>query len=719
MSFCKKISFLIVLIIGVSTQVVANTIDSLLSRISIEESSDQPSKLASLYFQIGEEYHSSDLFEQGKEYFLKGLEKINIEQEQEIYFDLLLGLGRAHKRLNNYEKSLECFSKVIDSQKYRPENIVLANAHNYLGSIYQSLGEYEKSFQQQLKALHFHELEKDLNGIGRDYYGIGSLLFYQDRFDQALKYYKKANRLFTQIEHQRLIYSSLCAMGSTYAELGNFKESLEYGNKGLDLARELDYKTGIAYSLGNVAHVMLQLNQMDEAKEMLLEALKLKEDLNDPWAIIGGHLGLVKASLICKKPKKALPHLKIALELSIKIKSKTRELETYQQYKEVFKALGDYPKSYFYLEKYSTLKDSVLNEKTVEEMGQTKRKFEMEKKENEIALLKTKNENLEIKKKIQRLHTGIFLSLLLIVLIAFGVNAKNLKNQKQTNLVLEKQQKKIQNQNDVLQEKQTQLIELNNLLEKNNVLLEDKNEEIQTKNKQLKNSNEDLKNFAYVASHDLKEPLRMIHSYTSLLKRRYNDLFDETGQEFLFFVTDAVKRMDVMLSDLLDYSRIDSRGDSENFVEIKDVLLVVNSNLVNLLKENNATLIYKEENLPMVKSNTSKMVQLFQNLISNAIKFKGENNPTVEIDCRKDANEFIFSIKDNGIGIAPENHEKVFEMFKRLHSREEYEGTGIGLATCKKIVQKYGGEIWIESEIGEGTTFFFSMPVPVEELVEV
>ena len=115
----------------------------------------------------------------------------------------------------------------------------------------------------------------------------------------------------------------------------------------------------------------------------------------------------------------------------------------------------------------------------------------------------------------------------------------------------------------------------------------------------------------------------------------------------------------------------------------------------------------------------SKMIQLFQNLISNAIKFKGESDPIIKIDCKEENDNYIISIKDNGIGIAPENHEKVFEMFKRLHTREEYEGTGIGLATCKKIVQKYGGEIWIESSLGIGTTFFFSMPVPTEEIIGV
>lgn len=720
MKFSKKYKFLILCFLCISSQMVANTIDSLRSEIADPNLSNPSSKLPILYFQLGEEYYHSDNFEQAREAYLQGFEKVKNHTNSKVYFDILLGLGKANKRLNNYEEALVHFSKIINAKENNPNHVVLANAHNHLGGIYKSLGEYEKSFQEQLNALHYHELENNLNGVGRDNYEIGSILFYQDRFDQALTYYQKAYELFVEIDNQKLIYASLAAIGSTHAELGNLDESLDFGTQALELARNLNYKTGIAYALGNVAHVKIKLREMTGAKSMLLEALQLKEELNDPWAIIGGHLGLAKAYLECgKKTEKALPHLATALELSKKIKSKTRELETYEQYEKVYKALNDFPNSYKYLKQHSMLKDSVLNEKTIEEMGQTKRKFELEKKENEIALLTSKNKNLEYKKKLQRLQLGIFVSLLLIFFFAFLVNAKNLKKQKETNLVLENQQDKIQQQNDILQDKQVELVKLNQLLEKNNALLEDKNQEIQNKNRQLKNSNEDLKNFAYVASHDLKEPLRMVHSYTSLIKRRYHDLFDETGQEFLYFVTDAVKRMDVMLSDLLDYSRIDSRENTEELVDLKDVLLVVNANLGGMLDEQQASLWYPKENCPVVKANMSKMIQLFQNLISNAIKFKGESDPIIKIDCKEENDNYIISIKDNGIGIAPENHEKVFEMFKRLHTREEYEGTGIGLATCKKIVQKYGGEIWIESSLGIGTTFFFSMPVPTEEMIVV
>ncbi|MFK7771731.1 MAG: ATP-binding protein [Saprospiraceae bacterium] len=683
------------------------------------DSLNQASELSNNYFQIAQEYYYDDSFEEAKKYYTLALELIDAEKNHESYFNILLGQGKANKRLNNYERAVEIFSKIIGSKTIRPNNNTLANTHNHLGSIYQSLGEYEKAYQEQLNALHFHELEKDASGIGRDYYEIGSILFYQERFEQALEYYGKAYEYFHQIKHQKLIYSSLAAIGSAHQKLGNLSESLDYGGRALHLARNLKYKTGIAYSLGNMAQVMLQQNQKEEAKRMLKEALKLKEELNDPWAIIGGNLGIVKATLVCQEPKKAIPFLKTALGLSLKIKSKTRELETYQEYEKVYRALNDFPKSYFYLKKYTMLKDSVLNEKTVQEMGQTKRRFELEKKENEITLLKTKNENLEYKKKLQRLKAGIFLSLLFIVLIALAVIARSLRRQKETNLVLEKQQKKIQIQNEALKISQTQLREFNVLLAKNNKLLEDKNEEIKTKNCQLQSSNEDLQNFAYVASHDLKEPLRMIHSYTSLLKKRYNDLLDESGKEFIFYVTDAVKRMEIMLNDLLDYSRIDSRREENAAVDLRDVMLIVNSNLTKLLEEKNAKLIYDQEKFPVVNSSFSKMTQLFQNLISNGIKFKGEQDPVVILDCKREADKFIFSIKDNGIGIALENQKKVFEMFKRLHTREEYEGTGIGLATCKKIIQKHGGNIWIESEEGEGTTFFFSMPTYVEELIEV
>ncbi|MEM9824574.1 MAG: ATP-binding protein, partial [Bacteroidota bacterium] len=327
----------------------------------------------------------------------------------------------------------------------------------------------------------------------------------------------------------------------------------------------------------------------------------------------------------------------------------------------------------------------------VEEMGQTKRKYEIEKKEHQISLLKKENELLVSNEKIQELKGYIFaiVSLLFFLLILWIA------------LRLSSQRK------------------VNKLLGEKNRLLNSKNQEIAIKNKQLEYSNHDLQQFAYVASHDLKEPLRMIHSYTNLLDRKYQHQLDESGKEFMFFITDAVGRMQTLLDDLLDYSRCGKQDTPTQLVDVGDVMILVEANLKHRLESKNAQLIVHRENLPVVKAHRTQVVQLLQNLVGNGLKFNKKEQPQVIVDCQRKDNSYEFSIRDNGIGISKENFPKVFDMFKRLHTRVEFEGTGIGLATCKRIVSNMGGEIWVESKEGEGSTFFFSIPCPVEEMVTI
>ena len=226
---------------------------------------------------------------------------------------------------------------------------------------------------------------------------------------------------------------------------------------------------------------------------------------------------------------------------------------------------------------------------------------------------------------------------------------------------------------------------------------------------ELKRSNEELQQFAYAASHDLQEPLRTIISFSQLLEDQYKDKIDKNGQEFIQFMTEGASRMRTLINDLLKYSRITTQSQPLQKVNLNDILKTVLSNLQQLIKESDATITYKE--LPSIFINKSHMLQLFQNLISNALKFKKETPPKIYIDAIKNENEWIFSVKDNGIGIEEKFFDRIFNIFQRLHTREEYPGAGIGLAICKKIIQRYNGKIWVESKIGEGSTFYFTIPI--------
>jgi PAS domain S-box-containing protein len=224
----------------------------------------------------------------------------------------------------------------------------------------------------------------------------------------------------------------------------------------------------------------------------------------------------------------------------------------------------------------------------------------------------------------------------------------------------------------------------------------------------LERSNRELEQFAYVASHDLQEPLRMVSSYTQLLARRYEGLLDEKGMKFVDYAVDGAKRMQQLINDLLAYSRVNTLWKPPERVDARKVLDDVLHGLSVAMEENRAEVVMGD--LPEVRANPSQLGQIFQNLIGNAIKFRGAEPPLIRVVAEDLGDEWRFSVRDNGIGIERRYADKVFVIFQRLHTRQEYPGTGIGLAICKRIVERHGGRIWFESEPGKGSVFHFTLP---------
>lgn len=224
----------------------------------------------------------------------------------------------------------------------------------------------------------------------------------------------------------------------------------------------------------------------------------------------------------------------------------------------------------------------------------------------------------------------------------------------------------------------------------------------------LEQSNNDLEQFAYVASHDLQEPLRMVASYTQLLERRFNDKLDQDGRDFIHYAVDGANRMQTLINDLLSYSRIGTRVNPMVPVDAHIPLGQARLNLNQTIQETNA--IITNEELPVVMADESQLMLVFQNLIGNAIKFHKEGElPRIHISAQRKKDEWVFSVQDNGIGIEAQYLQRIFVIFQRLHSREAYPGTGIGLAICKRIIERHGGKIWVESQPGQGSTFYFTL----------
>jgi PAS domain S-box-containing protein len=237
-------------------------------------------------------------------------------------------------------------------------------------------------------------------------------------------------------------------------------------------------------------------------------------------------------------------------------------------------------------------------------------------------------------------------------------------------------------------------------------------QELSRRAQDLARSNAELEQFAYVASHDLQEPLRMVSSYTQLLLRRYSKLFDDDAREFMGYIVDGAARMKQLIEDLLAYSRVGTRGRDPEPTEAQGALEQALANLRASIEASGATVTH--DPLPTVRADASQLVQLFQNLVGNALKFRGAEAPRIHVGAKEKDGEVELSVRDNGIGIDPQYFERIFVIFQRLHSKAEYEGTGIGLAICKKIVDRHGGRIRVESQPGRGSTFYCTLPRVLE-----
>lgn len=589
------------------------------------------------------------------------------QENCKIYPKLLLQLGKANAKLQRYDAALHFYEKYLILPQVDSHPKDKATGLGLMATAYQKIGNYETSYDYQIQALGIRESQKDSAGIGRSLYELGTLVFYQKNYELALKYYKGSMALAVARKKDKAILSCLSALGPTYEGLRDTVAALKTLNKALDLARSLGIKSKEAYALHNLGAHHLRKKAYAEAYEFLMESYQIKFALEDKWGLIGSHIYIGDLFRSQGLLEQAEQEYDSGLNLAKEIESDARIVTLYDRLGTVYTAQGKYVKAIEMKDLYMDLKEELLNEKLIEELGNKKIQYELEKKDREILLLQEQNRVKKLKTKTLWMFS--FISVCLI-----GVSLRSRAKHK------------------------------------HNEALQEKNQEIQQKNSDLERKNDDLKKFAFIVSHDLKAPLRTIGSFTGLLRRRYFNKIDQDGQEYMDFITGGVKRMDQLLNDLLTYSQIENTDRGADWTETKDVIHNALSNLYFQIRNQNVAVKINEEALPRVKGNSAHLTQLFQNIIANGIKFRNGRAPQISIDCMQNEQKFTFAIQDNGIGIEDQYQEKIFRMFSRLHKVEEYEGTGIGLATCKKIVEKHGGKIWVKSALGKGSTFYFSLP---------
>ena len=444
--------------------------------------------------------------------------------------------------------------------------------------------------------------------------------------------------------------------GQAAEALANYEEALAIATKNGD-----DYN--LIFTLNRLARFHMQNGDSETALTYIYRSLNRariagkRKDLEEIYLIIGecqakiGQLEMAKS------------YVDTAYSLAQEDRDHKYLLQAYQQYGALYYHQGKYKISISFLKRFQALTDSINNLENSELLSRLEREFQRKEQEQEIFELREQASQ-------QNLFLVILSGLIGMVLFIAGG--------------LFFYYRKIRKFNEELESK------------------------VLERTEELKQSNTQLERFAYIASHDLKTPLRTISSFLSLIKRRIKVYENPELEDLLSFASNGAKQMNNLIEDVLEFSKVSTSEMKKEEVDLNQTIRSVLYNIDDFLRENNGKI--NAENLPLVNGNGGYLHQLFQNLIVNGIKYNENDEPSVSISCQIQENVFRFCVQDNGIGIDDAYQDTVFEMFKRLHTSAEYEGTGIGLALCKKIVEQHGGEIWLENSLPSGTTFCFTLP---------
>jgi signal transduction histidine kinase len=582
--------------------------------------------------------------------------------------------GSIYKNIGDYTNAIKVFNQSLKIAENQKDYHLWVLVSNNKANIYRREGKHDEAieiYEKALKICKKYNLEEDkVLVLGN----IGLVYKEQKNYETALFYYKKTLEVHQKNNNKRNIAINLNNIGNIYTDQKKYNEALKVQQEALKIRKEIGDLSGEGSSLINIANIYLNaFRDYDKALEYAERSLEINQKTNSNTDIANALIVIAHIYREQKSYDKAIEYAKKGMMLLDDIDALLLKQEACQILAESYELTGNYKDAVVCFREYQEIKDTVFSQKNRDAINDLNRRYRAEQYEQELG---SQQVLLDKEKTKRSFYLGIILFLIALGFLSFyTIQQKQFANQK---------------------------------LQELNEEVKAQNEEMLLTQNRLKVANQDLNSFTTMASHDLKEPLRMMSSFSQLLKRRNKNL-DESSQEYINYITDAAQRMSRMLDDMLNYSTNRIRIENMEYLDTNKLLATVQENLKLRIEENNVV-IHVANNLPQIKGQASLIEQTFQNLIANGIKFQQLNvRPEISITAESTAKENIFKITDNGIGIAPENQANVFQLFKRFN--EEYEGSGIGLTTCKKIMELHNGTIDLQSEIGEGTTFILRFPV--------
>ncbi len=652
-------------------------------------------------------------------HFVQEAQKHNKElSDKSSCIDIQIAFGNVFLFSGLKGKTSQSYSKALSLSKEYNEIQYEVLSYCGLSQVAVEDNDFEKALKIANKALTkiqlIHADRRPL--IAEVYYLLSYIYIKKKEYSRSLEYSQALLTISTSLQDVEKEIYALVDIAIVSSEKANYKIAIQYFLEALDKSKKIGFFKMTLKCLVNTGKIYAHLYNYEEALKRYLIALKEYQDnlTASQKIIIYRSIGEIyflsdefeeAEEYFSKGMELAINH-ELKDEISLNLSQLSRTYTVLERYEE---ALSFAKEAQSLLQKNGTVSGKQINLLNLGDIYFYQKKFDQ-------ALNLTK-EGLEVADKVEDDASKIRgYQLLSSIYSVMGNYAKAFENL-QAYSKSQEEFARIQRNRKFLDlqikfainEKQKQIEQLTKENSYQAELLE-KTDQIEKQNRELRQVNEELKQFAYVVSHDLKEPLRMIGSYTQLIQRAYKSKLDESSSDYFGFVKEGVLRMNNLLEDLLHYATIGDKGEKFEELNLSDVLEVCKKNLKVQIEEAQARIYFQE--LPKVFSNQSMLLQLFQNLISNAIKFrKPEENPAIRIKVKNKNNYWLLSVHDNGIGISPEYRDRIFEIFQRLHPRSKYKGTGIGLAICQKIVQKHGGKMWVESQAGEGAVFYFTLPM--------
>ncbi len=637
--------------------------------------------------------------------------------DRQVKVDLLIGLGEAYQEYD-YPKALALGYDALSIAKSIAYQEGVFYAYNTISTAYNGIGPIDSAYLYNRLGL---DLALEMNepfslAIAKNNMGIYYLN--QGNYPLSLQYFQEA------LEHDRNtgeyvdptgVYANI---GILHEEMGDTEKAIEYYLKSADAALAFDDKASIAYAYLDYGYVDAMQGKRESAMQHYENALALYRELNHASREAETLYYIGEIHLEEGKYEQALSYQEEALAIYERIQSVEDVPSMYSIIAGIYKEMGDtqqaisyyqeaisrakktgltsllpslfkelsltyvaadnYRQAYEYEGMFRTWQDSFVNSATKERIAKLETTYELQVQEAENKKL---NEQQEQQRVILRQRTLIAIAASLITILVFFIAIIQYRANRQ---------KAVLNRN--LEQK-----------------VKERTVALAAANQKLLESNDELERFTFIASHDLKEPLRNITSFINLIQKKLKDSTDPDLNEYMGFVVRNTRQLYGLVEDILTHSRVEAnRRKTSEKVDLNLLLLDIRMGLNRTLEEKNA--VVQAAELPPVLGYRSELFLLLKNLIENGLKYNESAQPTIKIDCKTKEEQLQFSVADNGIGIDPSYHDRIFEMFTRLNNRSKYQGYGIGLATCRKIVQKYKGEMWVESQEGQGSTFFFTLP---------